>query len=221
MSWPFSVARSIRVLIAQLAILTSCTACASLPEDYDRTPSTALQDYLDTRFGQLFQAAEAENPGLSGFSLIRRGHKAFTARVALATLAEKSLDVQYYIWEADATGRLLAKSLFEAAERGVRVRVLLDDINLKGRDLLAAALDAHPNMEVRIFNPFAHREQRAFDFFIDLDRINHRMHNKLMVADNAVAIVGGRNIGNHYFGVATDANFRPKTPKPHHQQINK
>jgi putative cardiolipin synthase len=95
-----------------------------------------------------------------------------------------------------------------AADRGVRVRVLLDDINTESDVPIAAALDVHPNIEVRIFNPFANRGARLFDFALDLDRVNHRMHNKLLVADNAVAIVGGRNIGNHYFGVATDANFR-------------
>jgi putative cardiolipin synthase len=90
----------------------------------------------------------------------------------------------------------------------VRVRILVDDINLAGWDAKVASMDAHPNIEIRIFNPFANRSKRTFDFLIDLNRINHRMHNKLMVADNAVAIVGGRNIGNHYFDVATDANFR-------------
>jgi putative cardiolipin synthase len=126
----------------------------------------------------------------------------------LTELAEKSLDVQYYIWEADATGRILAERLVRAADRGVKVRLLVDDINLAGRDAVVAAMDAHPNIEIHIFNPFAHRDARILDFTLDLDRVNHRMHNKIMIMDNAVAIVGGRNIGNHYFGVATDANFR-------------
>ena len=90
----------------------------------------------------------------------------------------------------------------------MRVRILVDDINLAGWDAQVASMDAHPNIEIRVFNPFANRDKRYFDFLIDLNRINHRMHNKLMVMDNALAIVGGRNIGNHYFGVATDANFR-------------
>ena len=134
--------------------------------------------------------------------------QAFTARIALVDLAEKTLDAQYYIWEADATGWVLAEPLMQAADRGVRVRLLVDDINLAGRDAKIAAMDAHPNIEIRVFNPFANRSARVFDFLTDLDRVNHRMHNKVMVMDNAVAIVGGRNIGNHYFGVATDANFR-------------
>lgn len=182
--------------------------CATLPDGYPRSDSEAFQDYRDTRVGQFFEEAVVQHPGKSGFAIIRRGRPAFTARIALTELAEKSLDVQYYIWEADATGRILADRLVRAADRGVRVRVLVDDINLAGRDSMVASLDAHPNIEIRVFNPFAHRDRRVLDFIIDLGRINHRMHNKLMVMDNTVAIVGGRNIGNHYFGVATDANFR-------------
>jgi len=191
-----------------LLIAVSTTSCAALPEDYPRTSSTAFPDYLETSVGQFFEEAAVRHPGKSGFAIIRHGRKAFTSRIALTELAEKTLDVQYYIWEADATGRIFAERLIETADRGVRVRILVDDINLAGWDAQVASMDAHPNIEIRVFNPFANREKRTFDFLIDLNRINHRMHNKLMVMDNAVAIVGGRNIGNHYFGVATDANFR-------------
>ncbi len=191
-----------------LVLGISLTSCAALPEDYPRTNSTAFQDYLETSVGQLFEAAAVQHPDKSGFAIIRYGRQAFTARIALTALAEKSLDVQYYIWEEDATGRILAERVMRAADRGVRVRILVDDINLAGWDARMASMDAHPNIEIRIFNPFAHRDRHAFDFLTDLNRINHRMHNKLMVMDNALAIVGGRNIGDHYFGVATDANFR-------------
>jgi putative cardiolipin synthase len=182
--------------------------CATLPTEYPRQPSTAITDYPATSLDQLFEKDAAQHPGESGFAIIRHGRQAFTARVALTDLAEKSLDLQYYIWERDETGRILAERLVRAADRGVRVRVLLDDINTESDVPIAAALDVHPNIEVRIFNPFANRGARLFDFALDLDRVNHRMHNKILVADNAVAIVGGRNIGNHYFEVATDANFR-------------
>ena len=184
------------------------TGCASVPKDYPRTSSTAFEDYLDTSVGQLFEEAVVQHPGESGFAIIRYGRPAFTARIALTELAEMSLDLQYYIWETDTTGRILAERLIRAADRGVRVRLLIDDISLAGRDTAVAAMDAHPNIEIRVFNPFANRDARLFDFAFDLDRVNHRMHNKIMVMDNAVAIVGGRNIGNHYFSVATDANFR-------------
>ena len=136
------------------------------------------------------------------------GRMAFTARVALADLAEKTLDVQYFLWESDATGRILGDRLMRAADRGVRVRILIDDVNLKDRDAGIAALDAHPNVEIRLFNPFAHRGSHLLGFLTDFDRVNHRMHNKLMVMDNALAIVGGRNMSDPVLRGGPRANFR-------------
>jgi len=182
--------------------------CASLPKDYPRTQTTAFPEPERTDIGAYVERAAARHPGESGFAIIRYGRNAFTGRAAFTELAEKTLDVQYYIWEPDATGRILAERLLHAADRGVRVRVLLDDITFKGRDAVIAALDAHPKIEIRMFNPFAHRGARGLDFIADFKRVNHRMHNKLMVMDNALAIVGGRNIGDHYFGVHTEANYR-------------
>ncbi len=126
----------------------------------------------------------------------------------MTRLAQKTLDVQYYIWEQDETGRIFAEHLVRAADRGVRVRLLVDDMNIAGRDATVASLDAHPNIEIRIFNPFANRKNAMFDFMTDFGRVNHRMHNKIMVMDNAIAIVGGRNIGDHYFAVNPETNFR-------------
>jgi putative cardiolipin synthase len=182
--------------------------CASVPKDYPRTESAAFEDHERTEIGSYFAKAAARHPAKSGFTIIRNPRPAFTARVALTELAEKTLDLQYYLWEPDATGRVLAERLVQAADRGVRVRLLVDDMTLTGRDTAAAAMDAHPNIEIRIFNPFARRKARALDFITDFNRVNHRMHNKIMVMDNALAIVGGRNIGDHYFGVDTEANFR-------------
>jgi len=116
--------------------------------------------------------------------------------------------VQYYIWEDDMTGKLLAERLLRAADRGVRVRMLLDDINTADTDFKLARMDEHPNIEIRLFNPFANRSSRMSEFVFNLDRLNHRMHNKAYIADNALAIVGGRNIGDDYFGVDSVANFR-------------
>ena len=192
-----------------LSILFTLTGCATrLPTDVQRTPSAAIANHTTTYLGQLFDDATAMHPAESGFALIRKGRPAFTDRIAMTALAEKSLDLQYYIWEADTTGRILSLQLIAAADQGVRVRVLIDDNNIAGRDSPIAALDAHPNIEIRIFNPFAHRGSRLFGYLTDFNRLNHRMHNKVIIADNALAIVGGRNIGNHYFGVHTDANFR-------------
>jgi putative cardiolipin synthase len=150
----------------------------------------------------------ARHPGHSAFRIIRDGRPAFTARVALADLAQRTLDVQYFLWEPDATGRNLVDRLVRAADRGVRVRILVDDVNLNDRDARIAALDAHPNVEVRLFNPFAHRGSKLVGFLTDFARVNHRMHNKLMVMDNAVAIVGGRNMSDPYFEVHPEFNFR-------------
>jgi len=198
--------RSLWLAVASIFVLLS--GCASLPTDYPRPESKALADYASTTLGQQFAASEAAHPGDSGFALLRYGRNAFSARLALIDSAEKSIDLQVYIWEADETGLVLAQRLIAAADRGVRVRLLVDDMGFGGTDEGMGAVDSHPNIEVRVFNPFANRDNSMWDFIFDLDRVNHRMHNKLLVADNSFAIVGGRNIGNHYFGVDPDTNFR-------------
>jgi putative cardiolipin synthase len=189
-------------------VVALLAGCASLPTEYPRTPSMAIEDHESTPIGRRVAERAAQHPGTSAFRIIRYGRPAFTARVALADLAQRTLDVQYFLWETDATGRNLVDRLVRAADRGVRVRILVDDVNLKGRDARIAALDAHPNIEVRLFNPFAHRGSKLIGFLTDFGRVNHRMHNKLMVMDNAVAIVGGRNMSDPYFEVHPEFNFR-------------
>ena len=163
---------------------------------------------LSTRLGQFFFPAADEHPGLSGFSLLSQGREAFIVRLAAIDLAERSLDIQYYIWDGDTTGRIILDHVMMAADRGVRVRLLVDDPYYKASDNIKAALDAHANVEIRLFNPLKNRRWSALDFVFDFGRVNRRMHNKLMVADGAVAIVGGRNIGDIYYGVNTTANYR-------------
>ena len=184
------------------------TACASLPTDYPRTESTALEDHHSTSMGQRFAAAEAEHPGESGFAILRYGRTGFNIRIGMIDLAEKTIDLQVYIWEPDETGRILAERLIRAADRGVRVRLLVDDMGLGASDEGVASMDAHPNIEIRIFKPFANRKNSTFDFITDLNRVNHRMHNKFMITDNSFTVIGGRNIGDHYFSVNPDTNFR-------------
>ncbi len=191
-----------------LLALVIATGCATYDANYPRSASTAFPEYRATTLGRLFEPAEAEHPGESGVLYMRYGSKALVARLALADLAERSLDLQYFIWDADISGHLLADRVIRAADRGVRVRVLLDDLSIVERDTAIAQLSAHPNIEVRAFNPFRGRGNRWGDFFTDPSRVNRRSHNKLMVADNAIAIVGGRNISDHYFGVHGEANFR-------------
>jgi putative cardiolipin synthase len=149
-------------------------------------------------------------PGASAYRLVTRPEDSFALRVRTADLAARSIDVQYYMWHDDLTGRLLAGELVAAADRGVRVRVLVDDMYAKGLDALLANVDAHPLLEIRVFNPFRSRGSRmgnALEFVATLGRLNHRMHNKLWIADSRLAILGGRNIGDEYFGANHEFNF--------------
>jgi putative cardiolipin synthase len=139
---------------------------------------------------------------------LSHGREAFIVRLEAADLAERSLDMQYYVWDGDTTGRIVVDHVMKAADRGVRVRLLVDDPYYKASDPVKAALDAHPNVEIRLFNPLKNRSWSVLDFLVDFARVNRRMHNKLMVTDNATAIVGGRNIGDIYYGVNTIANCR-------------
>src|SRR5262245_11128673 len=197
-------------LVPTLGLVLLLSACAATVNwDYPRTPSTAIAPSPNTTLGALFQEAADQHPGLSGFSVVREGERAFMARLAMADLAEKTLDAQYYIWDGDITGQILADRLLRAADRGVRVRILIDDhYQTEARDFQLAALDAHPNIEVRFFNPVTNRVRRTMGFLREFSRVNHRMHNKLIAVDNAVGIVGGRNVGDIYFGVKADHNYR-------------
>ena len=201
---PYSLLRA--VLASTLVLLFS--ACASLPADVPRTESKALNDTGNTRLGQGVKELTQAQPGLSGVRPLPEANEAFAARILLARGAQRSLDLQYYIWHRDTTGQLLWEEVWRAAERGVRVRVLIDDANTGGQDAMLATLDAHPNIELRLFNPFANRGFRAGDFLSDFKRVNHRMHNKSFTADNQVAIVGGRNIGDEYFGANMEVGFQ-------------
>src|SRR6476619_2460629 len=176
--------------------------------DQLRRVSTAFEDPASARLGHFVGPAAEKHPGLSGFGLLSHGREAFIVRLALADLAERSLDMQYYSWDGDITGRIILDSVMKAADRGVRVRLLVDDPFYKSSDSVKASLDAHSNVEIRVFNPLTYRRWSILDFIFDFRRVNRRMHNKLMVADNAAAIVGGRNIGDIYYGVNTIANYR-------------
>ena len=161
----------------------------------------------ETRLGKAVLPLVRDHPGQCGIVPLRDGRDAFAARVLLADAAEHSLDVQYYIWHDDLSGGLLFEALRRAADRGVRVRLLLDDNNTRGLDAILAALNAHANIEVRLFNPFRHRRWRLLDYATDFARLNRRMHNKSFTADNQVTIVGGRNVGDEYFGAGHEVMF--------------
>ncbi|RFA26403.1 hypothetical protein CAI21_17110 [Alkalilimnicola ehrlichii] len=146
----------------------------------------------------------------SGFQLLFTGADAFAARIESARLANQSIQVQYYIWQDDTAGRLLLKELLQAADRGVQVRLLLDDMDVRGSDTTLAAADTHNNLEVRLFNPFRARWgflRVGTEFLLRGSALNHRMHNKAWIVDGHIAIVGGRNIGDNYFDAGNDFNF--------------
>ena len=190
-----------------MALAFALVACASLPGAPPRVTTLALTDTAQTTLGRLLGPPAAAHPGRSGVHALVAGREAFAARHALAQAAQRSIDVQYYIWHADVSGALLARALWDAAERGVRVRLLLDDINTKGLDPLLATLDAHPNIELRLFNPFANRGWRVGDYVSDFSRVNRRMHNKSFTVDNQASVVGGRNVGDEYMGAETSVAF--------------
>lgn len=161
----------------------------------------------DTSLGRTIAPHLAPGTGESVFYPLSLGAEAFVARLGLARAAERSLDVQYYMIHNDGTGNALFREMLHAADRGVRVRLLIDDIHTEKEDALLAALDAHPQIEVRIFNPFRHRSSRWVDFLTDYRRVNRRMHNKSLTADNQAAIVGGRNVGDEYFAAGSEVDF--------------
>jgi putative cardiolipin synthase len=197
-----------RILAWTVAALASLiTGCASLPSLEGRTATSALPDTADTRLGRAVAPSVAANPGKTGIYALPEPRDAFAVRVLLAATAEKSLDAQYFVWHGDQVSYLLFEAVWQAAERGVRVRMLLDDLNTSGLDPTIAVLDAHPNIEVRLYNPLVKRDARALNFITDFTRVNRRMHNKSFTVDNQVSVVGGRNIGNEYFGAGTGVGF--------------
>lgn len=199
------------ILLLPLAlILVACSSVRPPPEPSQWTSHTPAAT-AGTLASTLAPAIGA-HPGQSGFQLLATGADAFTTRLALVQAAQHSLDVQYYSAGEDVTGRLLLQALLDAANRGVRIRMLVDDINRRHTDPAFAAVDQHPNIEIRVFNPFGTRDttliERAGNLLTRFDQLNRRMHNKALVADNQLAIVGGRNLGDEYFDANPELSFR-------------
>ncbi|MCO6391063.1 phospholipase D family protein [Aliihoeflea aestuarii] len=192
-SWLFAIAGSL--LIAGAIGRASRLPRHALP------PAGPAPDVSGTTLATAITKIAARHKGLSGVYLLSDALEAFATRMALVRHAEKTLDLQYYIWRGDRTGTLLLEAVLEAADRGVRVRLLLDDNGIDGLDNVLFALDRHPNIEVRLFNPFPIRWPKAIGYAFDFRRLNRRMHNKSLTVDGHATIVGGRNIGDEYFGV--------------------
>jgi putative cardiolipin synthase len=196
-------------IAATIAAAVFISGCASLPPGGLGPPSTARPASPDTALGRL-AASASPDPDLSGFRLMPSGGFALDTRLQLARRAQHTLDLQYYQIENDETGRYLLRALRDAAQRGVRVRLLIDDLHTAGQDELLLGLAAHPNLELRLFNPFPSRgslKTRFLASLFDFERVNRRMHNKLFIADGAMAVAGGRNIGNQYFRRTAGENF--------------
>jgi len=210
---------AVRCLVVELLALF-LAGCTSLPDSLPRGapgyapapqpggPIAVVEAALKERIG----------PDQSGFVLLQSNEDGLRWRLALIDSAQHSIDLQYYVWWNDESGSLLMKRVIEAADRGVKVRMTLDDLTTifedethpKLQDAAEALVDAHPNIEIRLFNAWHARELagRAVETLNRMERINHRMHNKLLVVDNRATILGGRNIGNEYFGLSEDFNFR-------------
>lgn len=195
--------------IGLTALLTLSGCAGTLNLDARRTPSYAASSHADSPLKS--RLAEHIPPGESGFHLLQDGHAALAARLALAQHANHTLDLQYYLFHNDTTGKLVAAALLAAAERGVRVRLLIDDIDTANKELRLATLDAHPNIQVRLFNPFHTRSDnlliKGWQALRESVRLNRRMHNKVFIADNQIGITGGRNIGDEYFDANHDLAF--------------
>lgn len=206
------IRRRAGIILALVLLELALGACSSIRTDFGKRPSKALPPTTSTPSGHYIRSEVNQHPDESGFRLLTNNNNALMSRIALADHAQHSIDLQYYIFDNDATGRLVAQRLLTAADRGVRVRILLDDINVHNEIDMLDALNAHPNIKVRLFNPFNTRNpsmlSKMTQFLFDAHRLNRRMHNKSYIVDSNVAIVGGRNIGNGYFDAGRDTNFR-------------
>ena len=198
------------LMLAVIAVASVLAGCAGLPRHVQKTPSVAFQHPETTTLGRIVAADEIGN-NLSGFRLLSSGEAALASLITLADHAERTLDIQYYIIHEDESTQTFLHHVRLAADRGVRVRVLVDDLNTAGEDRRFMHLSSHANVEVRVFNPFTAGRFSTWTRLIasatDIRRINHRMHNKLFVADDALAITGGRNIGDQYFTLDPRSNF--------------
>ena len=199
------------LLLAAVTALAFC-GCAMLPSPPHTPEVYSLPPAVSGMLAEVSQQiSHAHGPEQSGFLLLRRNDEALKWRLALIEHAVSSIDAQYFIWENDEVGRLLFDRLLKAADRGVRVRLLVDDLLFATNDRVIAAICMHPNFDIKIFNPGRVRDSRLGglgEFLLYFRELNRRMHNKLFVVDNRLAIVGGRNIGNSYFGLSKKYNFR-------------
>lgn len=193
--------RLVRLVLVVAVVIIVLRFLFPLPDVSGRVDEQAVPGDLQTTLGRMMIGHEVRHPGLTGVAPLLDGHDALASRLELIRRAERSIDVQYYIWHDDTSGMLLLEALAAAAGRGVQVRLLLDDNGIPGLDDYLSALNARDNIAIRLFNPSTIRKPKVAGYAIDFFRMNRRMHNKAMIVDGAAAIVGGRNIGDEYFAI--------------------
>ena len=200
--------RSKILLALSCSILLSLSACTTLPKQQNIQPEYAYDiDTQQTDLAKIITPLKQQNPELTGYHVLYDPLEAIAARINLIERAEKTLDLQYYIWDNDKIGSLALYKIIEAADRGVKVRLLIDDNNAGKMEGVYLALDQHPNIEVKLFNPYRFRRLRPVDMVLDLKRINRRMHNKTFTADNQISLIGGRNMSNQYYNASDSYQF--------------
>jgi len=190
-----------------LVVAGLLAGCATVSFDQPKSYSIALTNTGDTRLGKAVADWTALHEGLSGFYPLTKGMDALGVRLRLAERAQKSIDLQYFLMKNDTAGAVMVNALLKSADRGVRVRFLLDDIFTTVPDRSFLLMDQHPNIEIRIFNPLSRRGIWAFNYIGDFSQANRRMHNKSFTVDNAISVVGGRNIADEYFQLKKDSMF--------------
>lgn len=196
------------LFVASSCLFLSLSACSTLPKQQQIKPEYAFDiDTQDTDLSKIITPLKNQNPELTGYHVLYDPLEAIAARINLIEKAEKTLDLQYYIWDNDKIGSLALYKIIEAADRGVKVRLLIDDNNAGKMEGIYLALDQHPNIEVKLFNPYRFRSLRPLEMVIDLKRINRRMHNKTFTADNQISLIGGRNMSNQYYNVSDSYQF--------------
>ena len=197
------------MLAISLSIAITISGCSTLPKHaIEPTQVISIKvDTSETTLAQIIDPLQQQNPDLTGYYVLFDPLEALAARLRLIDKAEKTLDLQYYIWDNDKVGAVALHALIRAADRGVKVRLLIDDNNAKQTEGIFLALAQHPNIEVKLFNPYRFRKYRGIDMVLDLKRINRRMHNKSFIADHKVALIGGRNMTNQYYNVSDSYQF--------------
>lgn len=193
-----------------LTVVTALSGCVSIdPAPPDNTVDPLSYGQPNSALKQFFSDSIQNNPDQSGHKLLLDGKEALAERLWMVENAENRIDVQYFLWDDDLSGQLFMQQLLRAADRGVKVRILIDGFSVANRNRQLASIDQYPNIELRVYNPFAARTGfgRILNFLVDFERLNRRMHNKSLIVDQTLVITGGRNIGDHYFGFDEEVDF--------------